>query len=448
MERSTHDSVDDIDKTFCLSPSHPQRSSLNEEGNGIDVDQGEITDDFFADMSVFDYEKALMGKRNRMLLKQLKNPIVYEEFNQFMANSKSLNFLYYFNIFYTFLYFPAVVINFVLLFHPLRDHAIQEGHEYDHGGNENDPSPAIFVLLGLSAFLGVMIVVVCWLFFFFQCEIIDSYFNSKTNALNNAAHQQMNQSQLPNPNSTAFSSSLKGFSFKSAAGDQSSRFSAPGVSSRLSHKDYELPHQFGFKLYLSYFKPILVKKSLQSVNSAAISQQLQGILFVILIFFHCLILLARVLRGKCDYLPVFFVIENWSCNMSSNANTLPLDSLFHLILIPIIFVVNIRETRIKLIQFAWLTTVCTLIASAAIVRSVHAMPLILAYMITSYGIMLDSYKQYLFFFLISRKLKSTLETNIRLADQNKATEMRHMIANVAHDLKTVSHIILERYFTR
>ncbi len=43
--------------------------------------------------------------------------------------------------------------------------------------------------------------------------------------------------------------------------------------------------------------------------------------------------------------------------------------------------------------------------------------------------------------MLSRQLKKTIEANQRLADQNKATEMRHLIANVAHDLKTVSFIL-------
>eukprot|EP01040_Poterioochromonas_malhamensis_P010806 gene10806-biopygen2178 len=50
--------------------------------------------------------------------------------------------------------------------------------------------------------------------------------------------------------------------------------------------------------------------------------------------------------------------------------------------------------------------------------------------------MLDSFKQYLLFYLMCRQLKKTVDTNHKLAEQNKATEMRHMIANVAHDLKT------------
>jgi hypothetical protein len=34
--------------------------------------------------------------------------------------------------------------------------------------------------------------------------------------------------------------------------------------------------------------------------------------------------------------------------------------------------------------------------------------------------------------------RDTLEEKQRQAEENKATEMRHMVANVAHDLKTVS----------
>ena len=104
------------------------------------------------------------------------------------------------------------------------------------------------------------------------------------------------------------------------------------------------------------------------------------------------------------------------------------------------FVINMREVRVTLIAICWLMTVASYLVASYIINGTvcKILPFVFLYALTSYAIMIDAYKQYLLFFLISRKLRTTLETNIRLADQNKAAEMRHMIANVAHDLKTVS----------
>ena len=41
-------------------------------------------------------------------------------------------------------------------------------------------------------------------------------------------------------------------------------------------------------------------------------------------------------------------------------------------------------------------------------------------------------------FTVRRKLQKLLFDNARLAEEVKSNELRHMIGNVAHDLKTVS----------
>jgi signal transduction histidine kinase len=41
-------------------------------------------------------------------------------------------------------------------------------------------------------------------------------------------------------------------------------------------------------------------------------------------------------------------------------------------------------------------------------------------------------------FIRNKRLQEALEENERIQQQDRAIEMRHMIGNVAHDLKTVS----------
>jgi signal transduction histidine kinase len=57
----------------------------------------------------------------------------------------------------------------------------------------------------------------------------------------------------------------------------------------------------------------------------------------------------------------------------------------------------------------------------------------------------ENQRQNLQLFVLAEKLTHSLEENERLADETHATELRHMIANVAHDLKTVSFYLHNWY---
>ena len=55
------------------------------------------------------------------------------------------------------------------------------------------------------------------------------------------------------------------------------------------------------------------------------------------------------------------------------------------------------------------------------------------------GLLLYEYqRQNLATFILTEDLKFALEERERCAEETHASELRHMIANVAHDLKTVS----------
>ena len=59
--------------------------------------------------------------------------------------------------------------------------------------------------------------------------------------------------------------------------------------------------------------------------------------------------------------------------------------------------------------------------------------------ITSLFMLCEYHRQCWHSFLISNRLMKSLDENTRLAEEVKANELRHMIGNVAHDLKTVSN---------
>jgi hypothetical protein len=63
------------------------------------------------------------------------------------------------------------------------------------------------------------------------------------------------------------------------------------------------------------------------------------------------------------------------------------------------------------------------------------------YIMLSLAISYEYRRQSLSKFLLAQNLKLLIQENERLADEFHANEMRHMIANVAHDLKTVRSVL-------
>ncbi len=171
-----------------------------------------------------------------------------------------------------------------------------------------------------------------------------------------------------------------------------------------------------------------------------LGDSLQAIFFISAIIVRALDLIQRSTAGDCledtEYMSTF------SCNTNGKSNTFPTDSLLVLMIMPIFFGVVLRETRIRVLSCAWFIVVFTLLYTSILFASSQSIAILVFYVLASGLIILDSFKQCLLFYLLSRQLRRVIEANQKLSVQNKATEMRHLIANVAHDLKTVSEDFL------
>jgi hypothetical protein len=159
----------------------------------------------------------------------------------------------------------------------------------------------------------------------------------------------------------------------------------------------------------------------------------QTVFYLSTLSLFSLISFHRTLQGSCD---TDNIMNYWNCNPEAANGNPPYDTSFILMLIPIIFSTGMRESRILLSLFGWLAVIATLLVCSLLLQS-NFIYIACLYALISGGIIFDSFRQSFNLFLVNRKLKNTLELNKQLAEQNKATEMRHMIANVAHDLKTV-----------
>jgi hypothetical protein len=166
---------------------------------------------------------------------------------------------------------------------------------------------------------------------------------------------------------------------------------------------------------------------------------LQAIYYMACVAVRSLDLIQRTVAGQC---PSTDIPHSFSCNNSAHAGSFPMESFFILLLVPVLFVCVLKETRMYLNITAGVVAVFSISLCALLLASGRAVQIMIFYVMTAYVIMADSFKQCLLFYLLSRQLKKMIDANQKLALQNKATEMRHLIANVAHDLKTVSDIHL------
>jgi hypothetical protein len=175
-------------------------------------------------------------------------------------------------------------------------------------------------------------------------------------------------------------------------------------------------------------------KLLSNLRKVSIEWLQECYLFSVTTLF-AIINIRRVYEGQCPDGASWFRI--WSCNPNGKSNGIPFDSVFIMLLIPIVFVVVLRETNFLCVFLSWFVVVSTLFTCVIMLGSAHPSLALIFYFFFSSVIIIDAYNQYILLFTLGRKLKERLEENQRLSDQEKAIQMRNMIANIAHDLKTV-----------
>lgn len=167
---------------------------------------------------------------------------------------------------------------------------------------------------------------------------------------------------------------------------------------------------------------------------------LQVILPIGVSVFYGLQLLMRVSGGQCDKGKLY--LNMLMCNPNHDTNGLPEETLAQLMLMPIVFHIILRDSLIGTFYVSYLVSFASILLAAFMVDIKQIMPFILIYFFFSTVIHYDNQRQNLSLFFLAEKLKYSLSENERLAAETHASELRHMIANVAHDLKTVSAVFI------
>jgi CheY-like chemotaxis protein len=145
-------------------------------------------------------------------------------------------------------------------------------------------------------------------------------------------------------------------------------------------------------------------------------------------------LLMRVAEGQCEKT---LSLNNFSCNPNQDSDGLPIETVVVLMLLPMTFCVAFRGTSFSIQLLSWALTLVFVFATAVYVRINQNIPYFLVYAPVSLFLIYESERQNKVIFLVTDRLAQLLEENERLADETHANELRHMVGNVAHDLRTV-----------
>jgi hypothetical protein len=147
-------------------------------------------------------------------------------------------------------------------------------------------------------------------------------------------------------------------------------------------------------------------------------------------------LIFRVVNGQCTKLGFNHTAL---CNPNQDVGGLPYDSVALLMMLPLAFNTVMRDSNFATILWTFIIALTAIIVSSKLVNGSQQMDsLVGIYAILGGMLLYENQRQNLQLFVLAEKLTHSLEENERLADETHATELRHMIANVAHDLKTVS----------
>lgn len=104
---------------------------------------------------------------------------------------------------------------------------------------------------------------------------------------------------------------------------------------------------------------------------------------------------------------------------------------------PLLFFSTMPSTRIEAIWGMLFVVTFSCVAVGTQIKAMASVVLFISWIISITLVICDIQIRNVTIYLMNRKLEETLKDNERMADELHANEMRHMIGNVAHDLKTV-----------
>jgi hypothetical protein len=146
-------------------------------------------------------------------------------------------------------------------------------------------------------------------------------------------------------------------------------------------------------------------------------------------------LFFRILGGTCIHDSFG---QKYYCNPTQGS--LPETHTILMMIIPFTSVVIFRSARCSIQLLAWLIVIFFLVTSTSRLSDVYstAWVSVIGYVVLGGIILFDSRRQSFFTYELNKLLQASTAQITALKECEYADEMRHLIGNVAHDLKTVS----------
>lgn len=110
------------------------------------------------------------------------------------------------------------------------------------------------------------------------------------------------------------------------------------------------------------------------------------------------------------------------------------------ILIPMLFFISMPEIPIRLVWLTFASGIIVCIGTAIYLGFYVSIPIMILFVAIAVFLIKDSQLRNILIFLTQQRLKEVIIENEIISHENHENEMKHLIANVAHDLKTVSVI--------
>jgi hypothetical protein len=161
----------------------------------------------------------------------------------------------------------------------------------------------------------------------------------------------------------------------------------------------------------------------------------------LLVLSICVRAITEVLNGQCKSNPS--VTHNMHmCNAYQDADSISPAYLVAMMFIPVGAFFMIRDTNLGAIALTWLMSIGTMVFCIARMHSTVLIVTTMAYSFASLIIVYEAKRQNDTVLSLVRALQFAATENEKLFEEARATELRAMIGNVAHDLKTVSNFLI------
>lgn len=161
---------------------------------------------------------------------------------------------------------------------------------------------------------------------------------------------------------------------------------------------------------------------------------LQNMVSIISSFTLGLFLIARILNGDCKSLDQY---HRYSCNSEYASHALPQEHMLCLMFLPIALSTVFKTIKTPFIAASWIVSVCCIVIAIGISASYQSIPALVIYLPISIAILYENHRENIILYLALRK-QQILLNEIRILSEEAQNELRFMIANMAHDLKTVN----------